>query len=99
MAWYRIVLQCDGVPTNAGAEVARDILVAFSRRHWHRRAVCDWDGKLLALTVENDFDHDGLATRDEFSDEVAACVSGGFDGDIRIVSATEIADEGLKERP
>jgi hypothetical protein len=43
--------------------------------------------------VENDFDRDGLAVMDEFSDEIAACIPGGFDGDIRVISVTEINRE------
>jgi hypothetical protein len=45
------------------------------------------------LSVENDFDRDGRATMDEFSDEISACIRGGFDGDLRIICVTEINHE------
>jgi hypothetical protein len=93
MAWYRVVLQLDGLSSGAGEEAAKDITANFTRRDWHRNAICRWDGEFLTLTVENDFDRDGLATMDEFSDEICACVSGGFGGDIRVVSVTKIAPE------
>jgi hypothetical protein len=89
MASYRVVLQCEGLSVDAGVGAAKDIATAFLRRNWHRRAVSNWDGKFLTLSVENDFDRDGRATLDEFSDEISACVKGGFDGDIRVVSVTE----------
>ena len=91
MAWYRVVLQCKGLPPDAGAKAAQCVTSGFSKRNWHRKAVCSWDGKFLTLAVENDFDREGRATMDEFSDEISACVRGGFDGDIHIISATEIA--------
>ena len=91
MVWYRVVLQCDGLPSAAGVKAAQDITTNFSKRNWHRNAVCDWDGKFLVITVENDFDRDGRATMDEFSDEISACISGGFDGDLRVLSVMEIA--------
>jgi hypothetical protein len=43
--------------------------------------------------VENDFDRDGRAVMDEFSDEISACIRGGFDGDLRVMSVTEIDHE------
>jgi hypothetical protein len=41
--------------------------------------------------MENDFDRDGRATMDEFSDEISACISGGFDGDIKVISTSVTA--------
>nr|WP_294543799.1 hypothetical protein [uncultured Rhodopila sp.] len=91
MAWYRILLQCAGVPPDAGADAAKDITEAFLRRPWHRNVGCDWDGRPLCLVGENDFDPQGLALMDAFSDEISACVTGGFDGDLLVVSITQIA--------
>ena len=42
-------------------------------------------GSHLTLSVENDFDRDGRAVMDEFSDEISAC--------IRVISVTEINHE------
>jgi hypothetical protein len=93
MAWYRVVLQCGGVPFAFGAEGAKCIRANFAKRTWHRNADCSWDGNHLMLSVENDFDRDGRAAMDEFSDEISACIRGGFDGDLRIISVTEINHE------
>jgi hypothetical protein len=90
MARYRAVLRCDGVPPAFGAEAAKCIIANFAMRTWHRNATCSWDGNCLTLSVENDFDQDGRAAMDEFSDEVSACIRGGFDGDLRVISVTEI---------
>ena len=90
MTWYRIVLQCGGVPPDVGATAAADITEDFWQRTWHRNVLCRWDGARLTLTTENDFDRDGHATSDEFSDAISACIKGGFDGDISIVSVDVI---------
>ncbi len=42
------------------------------------------------LLADNDFDADGLALVDEFSDAITACIKEGFDGDIEIVSVTSL---------
>ncbi len=55
--------------------------------------MCSWDGKHLTLSVENDFDRDGRAVMDEFSDEISASICEGFDGDVRVISVTEINHE------
>ena len=38
-------------------------------------------------------DRDGRAVMDEFSDEISACIRGGFDGDVRVISVIEINNE------
>lgn len=91
MAWYRVVLQCHGVPSGLGERGAKEIAANFARRSWQRNAVCSWDGATLTLSVENDFDRQGRATMDEFSDEISACIPGSFDGDLRVVSVIEIS--------
>jgi hypothetical protein len=87
---YRIVLACDGIPADAGAQSARDISDEFKHRSWHKNATCVWDGSQLILQAENDFDSNGLALLDEFSEAISACAKDGGDGDIKIVSVTEI---------
>lgn len=83
---YRIILACNGVPANVGATCARDISEEFTHRPWHENVTCLWDGAQLILQAENDFDAKGLALLDEFSDAISACIKGGFDGDIEILS-------------
>jgi hypothetical protein len=87
---FRIVLACDGVPTNAGPLAAVNITEEFTRRPWRQDVTCTWDGQSLILQAENDFDPDGLALIDEFSDAISACIHDGFDGDIRIAAVTEL---------
>ena len=87
---YQLKLICDGVPTHAGAQAALDITEDFLQRPWHRNAICSWEGSRLVLTAENDYDENGKALQDEFSDEISACIVDGFDGGIEIVSVSEI---------
>ena len=49
-----------------------------------------WNGVALLLTAENDYDSDGRALMDEFSDAISACIAEGFDGDIRVASVKEL---------
>ena len=90
---YRIVLGCKGVPANAGAVAARDVSEEFKHRPWHENVTCVWDGSQLILQADNDFDSDGLALVDEFSDAISACIKDGFDGDIEIFSITNQSPE------
>ncbi len=87
---YRIVLACKGVPTHAGVIGARDISNEFARRPQHQNVTCVWDGSQLILQAENDFDSNGLALVDEFSNAISACIEGGFDGNIEILSIHEV---------
>ena len=92
---YRIVLSCSEVPMKAGEEAAIDITGEFAEhRKWHRSVKCTWDGSSLFLEACNEYDSDGTALIDEFSDCVSAFVSEGFDGGIRIESITEIPEDG-----
>jgi hypothetical protein len=47
---------------------------------------CEWDGSRLILQADNDFDSNGIALLDEFSDAISASLTDGFDGDIDVVS-------------
>ena len=89
---FRIVLTCDGVPKEVGADAAADITEEFTHRPWHRNAQCRWDGTLLTLQAENDFDSTGDALADEFSDAIAACIAPSFDGSIAKVSVVKLDD-------
>jgi hypothetical protein len=89
--WYRIVIECGGVPPDVGTRGADDITEGFAKRPWHKNAVCRWDGAHLTLTAENDFDPEGLALSDEFSDEICACIGGLADADCWRISVTQVA--------
>jgi hypothetical protein len=74
---YRVVLECTSIPDTEGDAAARDITEEFAkhRRH-HNYANCVFSNGKLILSVENDFDPEGLALMDEFSDCVCAYVLG-----------------------
>jgi hypothetical protein len=56
------------------ADAPAGIIEEFGHRRWHQNVTCKWDGRLLRLEAENDYDADGKALLDEFSDAVVACV-------------------------
>lgn len=88
---FRIILACEGVPGSEGCEAATDITNEFAQhRKWHQNVKCTWDGEILALEAENDFDENGLALQDEFSDCISAYIATPFDGQLKIVSVTNI---------
>jgi hypothetical protein len=70
-------------------------------RPWHQNVRCEWDGSRLMLQAENDFDSNGLALLDEFSDAISASIADGFDGGIEVVSVshqpTDAPTNGVKE--
>ena len=70
---FRIVLTCDGVPKNLGAQAASDIAAEFTHRPWHMNVECHWDGQRITFRADNEFDSNGEALADEFSDAVVAC--------------------------
>jgi hypothetical protein len=88
---FRIVLICKGVPAHVGAIGARDIAEEFTHRPWHQNVSCVWDGSQLILQADNDFDENGLALLDEFSDSISACVSEHFDADIEVRSINKLS--------
>jgi hypothetical protein len=87
---YRIVLVCKGVPKNVGASAAREVAEEFAHRPWHQNVTCAWDGSVLTLQAENDYDRNGHALMDEFSDAISACIAAGFDGDMEVLSVTTV---------
>ncbi len=88
---YRVTLACGGVPPSAGQAAAIDIQQEFAehRRH-HKNVTCAFTNGELVLSAENDFDPQGLALMDEFSDCIAAYIEELFDGRIRVVNATAL---------
>ena len=87
---YRLLLVCRGVPAALGAAGARNINEEFTHRAWHKNVSCEWDGAQLVLRADNDFDKDGRALLDEFSDAISACIPGAFDGNIEVRSVEKV---------
>jgi hypothetical protein len=84
---YRIAPVCDGVSGSVGPEAARDIAEEFRRRHPHEKNVlCTYARGKLMLVAENDYDPDGSALMDEFSDNITAYIAAPFDGEISVLS-------------
>jgi hypothetical protein len=83
---YRIVLACDGIPTDRVPQAIADIVQEFTHRPWHENVECKWSNGCLLLSAENDFDAQGLALMDEFSDAISACTAADFGYGIRLVS-------------
>ncbi len=53
---------------------------------------------LDSLQAENDFDSNGLALLDEFSDAISASIADGFDGGIEVVSVSNLATDAPTNR-
>jgi hypothetical protein len=90
---FRVVLECDaeGLPPEIAEQAIIDIAEEFSHRPWHTHVRCSWDGHLIRLEAENDYDEKGLALSDEFSDALTASVAIYKRlGDIRVVSVNEL---------
>ena len=89
---YRITLECAGVPQSAGDEAARDITEEFRQHYPHEQnVICSFDGRVLMLVAENDYDPEGLNLMDEFSDTISAYIAKLFDGDIKRIGVETIA--------
>ena len=89
---YRITLASACTTPNAGPAAAVAISAEFRHRPWHQNVSCIWDGARVVLRAANDFDENGLALMDEFSDSISICVSGAdlLDGTIEVVSCVEL---------
>lgn len=87
---YRITLTCAGLTDAEAKNAPADIEAEFSHRPWHQNVACGWDGKLLWLEAENDYDPKGEALLDEFSDAVVANVNAGGTIHFEIVSVKVI---------
>jgi hypothetical protein len=85
---FHVVLECDGIPKLVGTQAAVDIAEEFTNRPWHRAVKCTWDGRVLRLEADNDYDERGLALLDEFSDAIAACVRDAQYSNLRVVAVT-----------
>jgi len=86
---FRVTLACEGVPASAGQSAAYDIQREFvEHRQHHKNVACTFTNGELVLTAENDFDPDGLALMEEFSDCISAYIAESFVGNIRLVNTT-----------
>lgn len=88
---FRVIASCEGIADSEGREAAAEVTNEFAEhRQWHENVKCTWDGKELVLEAEKDFDEEGLALQDEFSDCISAHVAIPFDGRLKVISVTKI---------
>jgi len=88
---FRIVLAATGISREDNPTVAQDIELDFKDRSWNQNVHCYWDDQSrLILEAENDFDDDGRALLDEFSDEISACAENVGDGGLEVISVRQM---------
>lgn len=72
---FKITMRAGGVDVDVGPTAAEDIQSEFRQhRPWHERVTCTFANGTLTLVAFNDFDSDGLALSDEFSDCLSAYI-------------------------
>lgn len=79
---YRVTLACSGLSNAEGSGAVADILEEFTHRQWHTDAACEWKDGILRFSATNDFDKDGSALLDEYSDAIHACIN--YSGTIHV---------------
>jgi hypothetical protein len=83
---FRVSVACEGIPPHVWPDALVDVESEFSKRTWHHIVRCNWEAGALILVVENDYDKDGAAVADEFSDAVAAYAPGTPGYRVRVLS-------------
>ena len=71
---FKFLVSCSGISSAVAKAAVPSILEEFAHRPWHRDVTCSFDGQQLVLAATNDYDANGSALLDEFSDAVFACV-------------------------
>ena len=89
---FRVSVACEGIPPNAWPDALVDVGSEFAKRTWHHIVHCGWEGGALILVVDNDYDKDGAAVADEFSDTVAAYAPGTSAYRVRVLSVVTTSD-------
>lgn len=88
---FKVRVSCRGLQHLEGVAAPECVLEEFSHRPWHVNVRCEWDGASLWLEAENDYDANGLALLDEFSDAVVACIKANGTLSFAIESVQEVA--------
>jgi len=87
---FRVKVSCEGITQAAWPGAISDVKQEFASRVWHQIVDCRWVGDRLILVADNDYDSDGEALADEFSDTVAAYAPGTFGYRVTIQSVTTV---------
>ena len=85
---FRVSVCCEGIAQPDWPDAVSDVKQEFVSRHWHQIVDCRWEGATLILVADNDYDHNGEALADEFSDTVAAYAPGTPGYRVKIQSVT-----------
>ena len=91
---YRITVSCGGIDEEQSLAACREVVDEFSYRPWHQNGASNWINSRLYLVTDNDYDSDGLALLDEFSDAVCACIDLTTSGtiDFKVESVVTLSD-------
>jgi hypothetical protein len=87
---YRVTVSCEGNAPIDWPDAPADVAAEFASRQWHQFVDCRWEGSTLFLVADNDYDDDGEALADEYSDTVAAYAPGTPGYRIRITSVSTL---------
>lgn len=70
---FKVTIRAGGISSDIGTQAAQGIEDEFSNhRQWHEHVTCSFTDGTLTLVALNDFDRDGRALSDEFSDCLCA---------------------------
>lgn len=91
---FKITMRAGGISPTAGPTAAKNIQQEFhDHRTWHEQVTCRYANGTLTLTAINDFDTDGTALSDEFSDCLSSYIPLGDisdEGEFSIVSVERV---------
>ena len=89
---FKSRVSCRGLLPEEALTAPKDVLEEFSHRPWHANVRCEWDGACLWLEAENDYDANGSALLDEFSDAVVACTKASGTISFAVESVQEVVN-------
>ncbi|APP78599.1 hypothetical protein [Xanthomonas hortorum] len=71
---FKITVSCRGMSEQSALAGLSEITDEFASRPWHENVSCRWESDYIVLEAQNDFDPEGKALLDEFSDAICACL-------------------------
>jgi hypothetical protein len=89
---FIIKLICTGIPKELGLQAATTITEEFLHWSCHPNAICRWSGDALQLDAFSEFDCDGRALAEEFSEAICACIVEPFDGAILVQQVVAVPE-------
>ena len=83
---FRVTVKFERIARDVWPKALEDVRTEFRDRPWHRIVDVRWAGNTLLVIAENDYDSDGEALANEFSDTVAAYAPGSPGYRVDVVS-------------